>query len=112
MHVRDLSVIATPPEGRLPIKTFLEPFDEYHIREAMLREMDRGGQIYFVHNRVQTIEAVAERSAGEVPRGLEQQCQLRCHLGATLRIKLRRCAAMAWLREALLVGASENSRAF
>ncbi|HXT37051.1 MAG TPA: TRCF domain-containing protein, partial [Chloroflexota bacterium] len=61
MQVRDLSVIATPPEGRLPIKTFLEPFDEYHIREAILREMDRGGQIYFVHNRVQTIQAMAER---------------------------------------------------
>ncbi len=61
MRVRDLSVIATPPEGRLPIKTFLEPFDEYHIREAILREMDRGGQIYFVHNRVQTIQAMAER---------------------------------------------------
>ncbi|MGH2410143.1 MAG: TRCF domain-containing protein, partial [Chloroflexota bacterium] len=61
MQVRDLSVIATPPEGRLPIKTFLEPFYEYHIREAILREMDRGGQIYFVHNRVQTIQAMAER---------------------------------------------------
>ena len=61
VQVRDLSVIATPPEGRLPIKTFLEPFDEYHIREAMLRELDRGGQVYFVHNKVQTIEAIAER---------------------------------------------------
>ncbi|MGH2345670.1 MAG: transcription-repair coupling factor [Chloroflexota bacterium] len=68
MHVRDLSVIATPPEGRLPIKTFLEPFDEYHIREAMLREVDRGGQIYFVHNRVQTIEAMAERLRRLVPQ--------------------------------------------
>ena len=67
MHVRDLSVIATPPEGRLPIKTFLEPIDEYHIREAMLREIDRGGQIYFVHNRVQTIEAMAERLRRLVP---------------------------------------------
>ena len=61
MRVRDLSIIATPPEGRLPIKTFLEPFDEYHIREALLREIDRGGQVYFVHNRVQTIEAMMER---------------------------------------------------
>jgi transcription-repair coupling factor (superfamily II helicase) len=61
MQVRDLSVIATPPEGRLPIKTYLEPFDEYHIREAILRELDRGGQVYFIHNRVQTIEAMAER---------------------------------------------------
>jgi transcription-repair coupling factor (superfamily II helicase) len=61
MQVRALSVIATPPEGRLPIKTYLEPFDEYHIREAILRELDRGGQVYFIHNRVQTIEAMAER---------------------------------------------------
>jgi transcription-repair coupling factor (superfamily II helicase) len=67
MQVRDLSVIATPPEGRLPIKTYLEPFDEYHIREAILREMDRGGQVYFIHNRVQTIEAMAERLRFLVP---------------------------------------------
>jgi transcription-repair coupling factor (superfamily II helicase) len=61
MQVRDMSVIATSPEGRLPIKTYLEPFDEYHIREAILRELDRDGQVYFVHNKVQTIEAIAER---------------------------------------------------
>jgi transcription-repair coupling factor (superfamily II helicase) len=67
VQVRDLSVIATPPEGRLPIKTFLEPFDEYHVREAILRELDRGGQVYFVHNRVQTIEAMAERLRHLVP---------------------------------------------
>ena len=66
-QVRELSVIATPPAGRLPIKTFLEPFDEYHIREAILRELDRGGQIYFVHNRVQTIEPIAERLRHLVP---------------------------------------------
>ena len=66
-QVRELSVIATPPAGRLPIKTFLEPFDEYHIREAILRELDRDGQIYFVHNKVQTIEPIAERLRHLVP---------------------------------------------
>jgi transcription-repair coupling factor (superfamily II helicase) len=68
MQVRDLSVIATAPEGRLPIKTFLEPFDEHHIRDAILREIDRGGQVYFVHNRVQTIEAISERLRYLVPQ--------------------------------------------
>ncbi|HKO25664.1 MAG TPA: transcription-repair coupling factor, partial [Chloroflexota bacterium] len=65
--VRDMSVIETPPEGRLPIRTYLQPFDEYHIREAMLRELDRGGQVYFVHNAVQTIQAMAERLRRLVP---------------------------------------------
>ncbi|MDB5058616.1 MAG: mfd, partial [Chloroflexi bacterium] len=51
----------------LPIKTFLEPFEEHHIRDAILREIDRGGQIYFVHNRVQTIEAITERLRYLVP---------------------------------------------
>ncbi len=67
-QVRDLSVIATAPEGRLPIKTYLEPFDEHHVRDAVMREMDRGGQVYFVHNRVQTIEAIAERLRHLVPQ--------------------------------------------
>ncbi len=65
--VRDMSVIETPPEGRLPIRTYLQPFDEYHIREAILRELDRGGQVYFVHNKVQTIQAMAERIRRLVP---------------------------------------------
>jgi len=65
--VRDMSVIETPPEGRLPIRTYLQPFDEYHIREAILRELDRGGQVYVVHNKVQTIQAMAERLRRLVP---------------------------------------------
>jgi transcription-repair coupling factor (superfamily II helicase) len=65
--VRDMSVIETPPEGRLPIRTYLQPFDEYHIREAILRELDRGGQVYFVHNKVQTIQAMAARLRRLVP---------------------------------------------
>ncbi len=65
--VRDMSVIETPPEGRLPIRTYLQPFDEYHMREAILRELDRGGQVYIVHNKVQTIQAMAERLRRLVP---------------------------------------------
>jgi transcription-repair coupling factor (superfamily II helicase) len=65
--VRDMSVIETPPEGRLPIRTYLQPFDEYHMREAILRELDRGGQVYVVHNKVQTIQAMAERLRRLVP---------------------------------------------
>ena len=42
--IREISIIETPPEGRLPIKTYLQPFDERLVREAVLRELDRGGQ--------------------------------------------------------------------
>jgi len=58
--VRDMSTIATPPKYRLPIRTEIIPFDEDRIAEAILREIDRGGQVYFVHNRVHTIDSVAE----------------------------------------------------
>ena len=59
--IREISVIETPPEGRLPIRTYLQPFDERLVREAVLRELDRDGQVYLVHNKVATIEAMAER---------------------------------------------------
>ncbi len=65
--VRDLSTIETPPEERLPIKTFVGDFDETLVRQAILREMDRGGQVYFVHNRVQGIEQMAARVQKIVP---------------------------------------------
>ncbi|HEX6507007.1 MAG TPA: transcription-repair coupling factor [Chloroflexota bacterium] len=65
--IREISVIETPPEGRLPIRTYLQPFDERLVREAILRELDRDGQVYFVHNKVQTIEAMAERLRALVP---------------------------------------------
>ncbi|MBS1261859.1 MAG: Transcription-repair-coupling factor [Calditrichaeota bacterium] len=53
---RDMSMISTPPQDRLPIETEIVPYDERVIREAILREVARGGQVYFVHNRVETIE--------------------------------------------------------
>jgi transcription-repair coupling factor (superfamily II helicase) len=59
--IRDFSVIATAPERRLAIKTFVHPFSEGLIREAVLRELKRGGQIYFLHNEVDSIERMAER---------------------------------------------------
>ncbi|MCS6839684.1 MAG: transcription-repair coupling factor [Roseiflexus sp.] len=65
--IRDLSVINTPPEDRIPIKTYVLPYDENLIREAILRELDRGGQVYFVHNRVQSIYYVADRLRELVP---------------------------------------------
>jgi transcription-repair coupling factor (superfamily II helicase) len=65
--VRDLSTIETPPEDRLPIKTFVGEFDENLIRQAILREMDRNGQVYFVHNRVQGIEQMTARVGKIVP---------------------------------------------
>lgn len=65
--IREISIIETPPEGRLPIKTYLQPFNDRLVREAILRELDRGGQIYFVHNKVATIDAMAERIRALVP---------------------------------------------
>jgi transcription-repair coupling factor (superfamily II helicase) len=53
--IRDISVIDTPPRNRLPIHTEILPFDDERIREAVVREVGRGGQVFFVHNRVQSI---------------------------------------------------------
>lgn len=65
--IRDLSVIDTPPEDRLPIKTYVQPFDEHLVREAILRELDRDGQVFFVHNRVHDIYYVADKLRTLVP---------------------------------------------
>lgn len=65
--IRDMSVIDTPPENRVAIKTLVAEYDEGLIRRAVLREMDRGGQIYFVHNRVRDIDLVAAELQRIVP---------------------------------------------
>ncbi|PMP79876.1 MAG: transcription-repair coupling factor, partial [Chloroflexus aggregans] len=65
--IRDLSVIDTPPEDRLPIKTYVVPADDHLIQEVIRRELEREGQVYFVHNRVQSIYHVAERLRRLVP---------------------------------------------
>lgn len=59
MGARDLSVINTPPPNRQPVETELHTFNEVTIRDAIMYEVERGGQVFFVHNRVQNIEEVA-----------------------------------------------------
>ncbi|MEC9082137.1 MAG: TRCF domain-containing protein, partial [Pseudomonadota bacterium] len=59
-HLRDLSIIATPPARRLSVKTFVRQRDDAMVKEAILREILRGGQVYFLHNDVATIEKTAE----------------------------------------------------
>jgi transcription-repair coupling factor (superfamily II helicase) len=65
--VRDVSTMETPPEERLPIKTFVSGYDESLIREAIIREMERNGQVFFVHNRVQSIPWAAHQLGGLAP---------------------------------------------
>ncbi len=64
---RDLSLINTPPKNRLPIQTEIIYFDENKIREAISRELLRGGQIYFVHNRIQSIQQVYQLLKNLIP---------------------------------------------
>jgi transcription-repair coupling factor (superfamily II helicase) len=66
--IRDLSVIETAPEARLPILTRIAEDDDGLVRDAIVREIDRGGQVFYVHNRVETIEAAAARVRKLVPR--------------------------------------------
>jgi transcription-repair coupling factor (superfamily II helicase) len=65
--IRDISTIETPPEERLPIKTYLAEMSDDLIREAILRELDREGQVYYLHNRVQDIDLTADRIRALVP---------------------------------------------
>jgi transcription-repair coupling factor (superfamily II helicase) len=65
--IRDMSVIQTPPEERQPIKTYVTAEDDELITEAIRREIHRGGQVYFVHNRVRTIQKAADRVGELVP---------------------------------------------
>ena len=67
--IRDLSIIATPPARRLAIKTFVQQWNPEHIREGMLREIKRGGQVYFLHNKVEDIERVAREIEQIIPEG-------------------------------------------
>jgi transcription-repair coupling factor (superfamily II helicase) len=65
--LRDLSIIATPPAHRLAVQTFITPWDVALIREAFLRELSRGGQVYFLHNEVDTIEKMARELEALLP---------------------------------------------
>ncbi len=66
--LRDLALLETPPKDRSPVVTFIEPWDDGLIEEALARELDRAGQVYFVHNRIETIATVAERVRALAPR--------------------------------------------
>jgi transcription-repair coupling factor (superfamily II helicase) len=93
--VRDLSLIETPPEDRLPIQTRVAEASAGLVRDAILRELDRGGQVFFVHNRVETIEAQAEQlrqllpgvriavGHGQMPEGKLEKVMLAFAGGAT-----------------------------
>jgi transcription-repair coupling factor (superfamily II helicase) len=59
--LRDISVIETPPEGRRPVRTYVGPYDEELVKRAIEREAGRSGQVFFLHNRVETIDEVGER---------------------------------------------------
>jgi transcription-repair coupling factor (superfamily II helicase) len=67
--LRDMVLIETPPRDRSPILTFVEPWDDALLDEAFARELDRGGQVFMVHNRIETIETIAARVRALAPRG-------------------------------------------
>jgi len=66
-EIRDMSTMETPPEQRLPIKTYVSEFDDHLVHDAIVRETERGGQVYFVHNRVHNIEFIARKVRDIVP---------------------------------------------
>ncbi len=65
--IRDMSIINDPPEGRMPIKTSVKEAETTVVRDAIVRELDRGGQVFFVHNRVENIGHVADEVQKLVP---------------------------------------------
>ncbi len=93
--VRDMSTMETPPEERLPIRTYVSEFSDELIREAILREFDRQGQVYFLHNRVLNIDYMAEYienlvpeaavgvAHGQMPEGQLEQAMLAFAKGET-----------------------------
>jgi transcription-repair coupling factor (superfamily II helicase) len=68
--VRDMSTMETPPEERLPIKTYVGIYDDKIVRDAILREMDRGGQIFVVHNRIDSLHRIADEIQKLVPHAI------------------------------------------
>ncbi len=65
--LRDISVIETPPEGRRPIRTYVGPYEDELVHRAIEREKERGGQAFFLHNRIDTLHEVAERLRAACP---------------------------------------------
>jgi transcription-repair coupling factor (superfamily II helicase) len=66
--LRDVTLMQTPPRDRSPVLTYVEPWDDGLIDEGISRELDRGGQVFFVHNRIETIDAIADHVRRVVPR--------------------------------------------
>jgi transcription-repair coupling factor (superfamily II helicase) len=66
--LRDISTIETPPEGRRPVRTYVGPYDEDLVRHSIERELERGGQAFFLHNRIDSLPEVVERLRGLVPK--------------------------------------------
>src|SRR5262245_38552872 len=66
--LRDLALLETAPKDRSPVLTFVEPWDDGLLEEAIARELDRGGQVYFVHTRIETIDTIAARVQALAPR--------------------------------------------
>jgi transcription-repair coupling factor (superfamily II helicase) len=90
--VRDISVIETPPEGRRPIKTYVGEYDEELVKTALLREHQRKGQAFFLHNRIESIDETAERLRAlcpgmkfEVAHGQMDEKELEARMLAFLR---------------------------
>jgi transcription-repair coupling factor (superfamily II helicase) len=90
---RDMSVIQTPPVNRLPVETHIAPYDERLIRQVIERELARGGQVFYLHNRVQSIDSVADRldtllnpSDGDTTDFTNDRLQNRSQLARRVRI--------------------------
>ena len=66
--LRDISVIETPPEGRRPVRTYVGPYDEDLVQRAIERELERGGQAFFLHNRIESLPEISERLRALVPK--------------------------------------------
>ena len=66
--VKDMSIIATPPLDRSPVRTYLRPWNENTIKEVLLRELERGGQVYFVHNQIKSIDKIASMVQEKLPK--------------------------------------------
>ncbi|GAF86007.1 unnamed protein product, partial [marine sediment metagenome] len=68
--VRDMSTMETPPEDRLPVRTYVAAYDDHLVREVILRELERNGQVFFVHNRVQSIAMITAQLRELVPEAV------------------------------------------
>jgi transcription-repair coupling factor (superfamily II helicase) len=86
--LRDISVIETPPEGRRPVKTYVGEYDEDLVQRAIERELERAGQAFFLHNRIETIDETAERVRAMCPKARVLVAHGQMEEGALERIML------------------------